>query len=158
MQPELSRIENFYEFYKLIYTSPFDRGKKRMVMTSALGYESWSWRVVGISRDAIFEIKNNNFKHPAKKLSRDHKIPRSKFIDSLFDENLQPLDIWWSKIWENDQTELITNIEHKSGVRSKIFSIDPSLCLFQSEGIAGWKHTKKKEGEFIRHLIIKNGF
>jgi hypothetical protein len=102
MEPELSRRHYFYEFYKLIYNSPFDRGKKRMVMTSALGHETWSWRVVGISKDAVFEIKNNNFNHPASKLSRDHKIPRSKFIDSLFVGELQDFESWWSKIWEND--------------------------------------------------------
>ena len=156
MKPESSKRRNFYEFYKLIYSSPFDRGKKRMVMTSVLGHESWSWRVVGISKNAILEIKNNDFKHPSKKLSRDHKIPRSEFIDKLFDEKLQPFEIWWSKIWENDKTELITNIEHTSGSRSQIFPIDPSLCLFQSK-MAGWQHTKKKEGEFIRQLCIENG-
>lgn len=45
--PSKEMKECIYEFYSLTYNSKFSLGKKRHLMTAALGYEKWGWRVVG---------------------------------------------------------------------------------------------------------------
>lgn len=45
--PTESEKRNYYAIYELVFDSHFSASKKRSVMTAVLGYEAWSWRVVG---------------------------------------------------------------------------------------------------------------
>jgi hypothetical protein len=147
-----------YDFYELIHASPFGRSKKRTLMTVALGEEPWSWRVVGISVAAIQAIARNNFNHPAHQLARDHIVPRAQTYDEIFSGALLPLDRWWSLVWENDRTRLLTHDEHHRRQRlTRIIDIDPSLGFFMDAPTAGWYHSRRREGEFVRCLAINEG-
>ena len=87
-----------YEIYKLIHSSHFSPAKKRSVMTATLGYETWSWRVVGITEEAIKAIARNNYRKPSGVLVRDHTHPRSETYKAIFDDAQTPLsfeDWWW---------------------------------------------------------------
>ncbi len=156
MKPKLSELKSIYKFYKLIHHSQFSIAKKRTLMTAALGYECWSWRVVGITHNAVMAIASNNYKHPKKTLSRDHRKPRAKTYERLFSGSLFPFEKWRKLVWEKDTTVLMTNEEHQSGVVSKIYRVDYRRGLFQCSRVAGWKHSLAVEGEFVKNLVLKH--
>jgi len=156
MSPSDDIKRQIYQFYKLIYESKFTFAKKKTLMTAALGMELWSWRVVGISRNAIIEIAKNNFKKPARKLARDHQVTRAETYAQIFGAKEFQFDDWWSLVWENDKTILITNDEHNAHTVSEIYHIDLELGLFRDSGMVGWKHASKNEGAFIKGLCEKH--
>jgi len=122
-------------------------------MTSVLAYEKWSWRVVGITEEAVRVIANNNFKRPVKQLARDHTHSRAETYTKIFNGELMAFEEWWAWVWEHDKTILMTNNEHHSRLVSKIYDIDWTLGLFQSAGLVGWYQTKEREGSFLQKLI-----
>lgn len=143
-----------YKFYEFIFDSHFTLSKKRSVITHVLGYETWSWRVVGISEEAIKAIARNNFNRPIKMLARDHKLARVITYNKIFNEKMAFED-WWDWIWENDKTILVTNEEHRSIKTtpiSKIYEIDPAGSYFVDAEVAGWHQTQRREGALIRQL------
>ena len=72
-EPNKNYRKLMYDLYLNVYESPFILNKKRNLMTEILGRENWSWRVVGISRNAVTEIITGNYKKDVtKKLERDH--------------------------------------------------------------------------------------
>lgn len=154
MKPSTEKQKTLYDFYKLLHGSDFELMKKRSVMTAVLGYERWSGRVVGITEDAVRAIALNNYRKPSRQLARDHSQPRSHTYTRIFDGSIMPFNDWWDWVWEHDKTTLMTNEEHHSHNTSTVFSIDPTLGLFQSTGLAGWYHTKAKEGEFVKQLVV----
>jgi hypothetical protein len=87
-----------YKIYELIYSSHFTLPKKRSLMTAALGYETWSWRVVAISEEAIKAIARNNFNKPSNILARDHTSSRSETYTKIFEEKMS-FQTWWDWIW-----------------------------------------------------------
>lgn len=156
MLPTEQTKREIYAFYKLIFTSNFTFSKKVTLMTQALGMEEWSWRVVGISENAVIEIANNNFNRPTNKLERDHQASRADTCRLIFGETEYSFDDWWSLVWDNDKTLLVTKEEHKKKSFSKIYEIDFALGYFRDAGKISYKFTKAREGEFIKKLIQQN--
>jgi len=154
--PSEEQRKEMYSFYVAIYESSFALSKKRSVMTAVLDFQRWSWRVVGISEEAIKLIALEDYKKPVGKLARDHSIPRSVTYSSIFQDSLLEFDAWWALVWENDQTVLVTHEQHRMGDRGRIFDIDWQLGYFESGGLAGWKHTKRREGRFIEELVERH--
>ena len=146
----------YYRFYQLIFDSHFALAKKRSVMTAALGYEAWSWRVVAITENAIKAIAKNNFKKPSNMLARDHHHSRAETYNKIFAE-IMPYEVWWQWVWENDETILVTNEEHRSQQISKRYPVDPKDNYFINGGTAGWNHTKGREGAYVKGLCDKFG-
>ena len=147
-----------YEIYLLLCRSHFSLAKKRSLMTAALGYETWSWRVMGISEKAVLAIARNDFKKPSKVLSRDHGRPRSETYNEEFFADKKPIQEWWDWVWENDKTTMMTNEEHHNpSLRSKIYPLDPTENYFVDSEVAGWHQTKKHEGAMIKRLIEEKG-
>ena len=153
MTPTAEQQEAIYEFYCLIYSSNFAQAKKRTLMTSVMCYEKWSWRVVGITENAVRAIARNNYNKPKKILARDHVNPRAETYSKIFSGDLMSLHDWWSWVWERDKTVLMTNDEHHSRAISRVFEIDTSLGLFQCAGLVGWNQTKEKEGAYVESLV-----
>lgn len=151
-EPTEEEKKNYYAIYELIYDSHFSLSKKRSVITAVLGYEAWSWRVVGITEEAVKAIARNNFNKPARILARDHQLPRVTTYNKIF-ESKMPFVEWWSWIWENDKTTLMTNEEHHSKAPSRIFPLDPNQSYFVDAEVAGWHQTKAREGALIQKLI-----
>ena len=143
-----------YDFYSLTYESLFSLGKKRHLMTAALGYEKWGWRVVGITKKAIIEISNNNFKLP-KGLQRDHfKKSRKDTYNEIFVGKKLELEDWWKKVWENDETILMTKNEHQNHnniEKNDVIKIDFTLGYFRAGGI-GMLFTKR-DSEYVKVLF-----
>jgi hypothetical protein len=151
-EPTETEKRNYYAIYELVFDSHFSRAKKRSVMTAVLGYEAWSWRVVGITEDAIRAIANNNFNKPSSLLARDHRLPRVTTYNKLFEAKM-PFEEWWNWIWENDKTTLMTNTEHHSMKISKIYELDPYQSNFVNAEVAGWHQTKAREGALVKKMI-----
>lgn len=151
-EPSESEKLNLYRIYELIYDNHFSLPKKRSVMTAVLGYETWSWRVVGITEEAIKAIAKNNFNKPSNTLARDHTHTRSNTYTKIFSEGKMPFHAWWDWVWQHDKTILMTNTEHKSQVISKIYQLNPNDGYFVDGETAGWYQTKAKEGSYLKHL------
>lgn len=151
--PSEDRRKSIYSFYLLTYESKFSLPKKRHLMTAALGYEKWGWRVVGITKRAVFEISNNNFRLP-KGLQRDHfKKSRKETYDEIFSNKKYQLEEWWDKVWENDETILMAKEEHhnhKNLKMDEVISIDYKLGLFRAAGIG--MYFTKEDGEFVKKI------
>jgi hypothetical protein len=157
-EPTEAEKRNYYAIYELVFDSHFSLSKKRSVMTAVFGYEAWSWRVVGITEDAIRAIARNNFNKPARVLARDHQLPRVTTYNKLFEKKM-PFGEWWDWIWENDQTTLMTNEEHhnkKNKSISKTYKLDPHQSYFVDAEVAGWHQTKRREGTLVQKLIEKH--
>lgn len=154
-EPTDAEKQNYYAIYELIYDSHFSLSKKRSVITAVLGYEAWSWRVVGITEEAIKAIARNNFNKPARMLARDHHLPRVETYNKIFEIKM-PFSEWWDWIWENDKTTLMTNDEHHSKSTSTIYKLDPCESYFVDAEVAGWHQTKAREGALVRRLIEEN--
>ena len=69
---------------------------------------------------------------------------------------------YWKEFWENDRTVLMTKLEHNyiestknddrtilKKFKNSIFDIDWRLGHFQSNKVAGFHYSKKREGIFI---------
>jgi hypothetical protein len=154
VEPTQQKKKELYKFYELIFDSTFTLPKKRSVITAVLGYETWSWRVVGITEEAIKAIARNNFNKPSRVLARDHTLSRKETYSRIFNEKMG-FNEWWEWIWENDKTVLMTNEEHKVihiQKPTKIYDIDLNLSLFVDAEVAGWHQTKTREGAFIKDL------
>ncbi len=151
-EPAEAEKRNYYAIYELVFDSHFSLSKKRSVMTAVLGYEAWSWRVVGITEDAIRAIAKNNFNKPSRVLARDHRLPRVTTYNKLFEAKL-PFAEWWDWIWDNDKTTLMTNEEHHSQKISKIYELDPYQSYFVDAEVAGWHQTKAREGALVKKMI-----
>lgn len=153
VQPTQQKKEELYRLYEMIFDCAFSLVKKRAVLTQVLGGETWSWRVVGITEEAVKAIARNNFNKPSKVLARDHTLTRKDTYNRIFTEKMN-FNEWWNWIWDNDKTILITNEEHNlihSQNISKVYAIDPNLSYFVDNGI-GWYQTRAREGEFIKQL------
>ena len=164
-EPNLEMKQQMYEFYKMTFNSCFTERKKINLMTSISGWEKWSWRVVGITQNAINEIHSNNGNSKVTKLLvRDHFFQgRSETYKKMLSKLLS-FEEWWSEFWENDRTILMTKVEHNKiekikkdegnlkETKSQIYELDWKSGLFQSGNVAGFLFAKKYEGDFI----IKN--
>ena len=114
------------------------------MLTSAFAYESWGWRVTGITEAAIKEISINDFKQPSGKLCRDHTVPRNKTYSKMLQKtSAMEFDKWWKLFWDNDKTILMTNNEHKlvdgsyKSKISKIHKLNWRLGYFQNNNLIG---------------------
>ena len=156
--------KEIYEFYLLINDSNFSLPKKRNLMSAALSYETWGWRVVGITKDALHRIASNNYNLPVG-LQRDHnKQSRAETFNQLFDKTRSSYkqlscEEWWDKVWSNDETILMTKEEHntkKRGIEIKSIAIDYTLGYFLNATGPGMRFTKKWDGEYVRGLCAKD--
>ena len=158
-QPTEEEKKQIYEFYKSIYSSSFTKQKKINLINSLFLWEPWSWRVVGITTNALKEFKMNDFKYKTKTFSRDHFIQDRKVtINQMLDEIL-PFQEWWNLFWKNDQTIIVTQKEHSNKINSEtssVVEIDYKLGYFVCNNLIGFSYSKKKEGKFLEKLIDDN--
>ena len=157
-QPTEEEKEEIYKFYKYIFLSSFDKQKKINLIYSIFQWAPWSWRVVGISIDALREFKKNDFKHKSG-FCRDHFIQDRIVTVKLMLDKILPFEKWWSLFWKNDQTRLITKKEHNSKAKTKIsriIDIDYKLGYFVCQNRVGYNYAKKREGKFLEKLIKDN--
>ena len=161
-EPSISKKKEIYKFYLKIFNSSFDKTKKEVLLSTAFGYEMWSWRVVGISFKALAEFENNKFKYVTRKFNRDHfDQPRNITFKKML-ENIMDYDEWWNFFWENDQTVILTLDQHSRVDNRKknqldrlvynIVPIDWRLGYFVANPRLGFRYTLGREGEYLKRL------
>ena len=160
-EPTKKIKEEIYQLYTQIYDSSFDKQKKKNLLTSIAGWEQWSWRVVGITVNAVGRILDHKGHARVKsELVRDHFFQgRSKTYENMLNNKLD-FENYWKEFWENDRTILMTKEEHNTiktdkyvGLwhfnQDKIFEIDWRHGYFISNKVAGFHFTYKREGQYI---------
>jgi len=155
-EPDERYLDELYEIYVSVFNSTLlSKGKKEGLIDAIFMWETWSWRVVGISFNALKKIKENDFRGKPKGLVRGHIVDRAITRQSLLERLFERRD-WWQKFWESDETEIVTREENDTGNKSTIISIDYSDGLFANSGKVGFKFRKTIEGERCRTLWEEN--
>ncbi|MCG8623566.1 MAG: hypothetical protein MJE68_16435 [Proteobacteria bacterium] len=175
--------EKLYEIYCHLYgmkhsslgENDFLHLKQRKMLDSIFGYESWSWRVVGISKKALDRVANKKppFEN-VKGIQRDHfilsreKIHERMYARRVVGNEIKPLPFkeWWCDVfWKNDQTLLVTWEENikKSEKKSKVLCFadlqdweDWRHRYFPSDQSAGVRYRPEIEERFLRELHARD--
>ena len=85
-----------HNIYQSMFESSVSLNKKEKMLNSVFGFEPWSWRVVGISKEAIREFKETNFNYKSGTFQRDHYFHARYITLRKMLENLMPIDEWWN--------------------------------------------------------------
>lgn len=139
--------------YLAIFELPFNIQRKTTLLTALMGGADWSWRVTGITAEALEVLASNDFKYAKGKICRAHLIDRIDTAGAVF-QIPSPLteDQFFAKIWENDETVIATKSENKTrGTLPKIILIDYKLGLFVCNPLVGFRYGKRETG-FLREL------
>ena len=124
---------------------------KVRMLTALFGANTNSWRVVGITLEALKVFASNDFKTKSgDKINRSHYVDRDDTYKKMLTGDLMCKDGWWKFYTKNDITVLATGSENMSGDWSEVYPIDESLGLFRTSGYK-WRHTKQ-EREFLMKL------
>ena len=149
---EYLHIEYLYKLYVCIRKSGFPCRKQYNLLRSLLVGEEWSWRVVGISENALTKFAENEFKKPKNKIDRHH---RQSFADTakpmLEGKVIMPKNEWCDQIIENEEVYLVTKEEHNAKAFSRIIPIDFEEGLFRNNQSVGYRYGKE-EKEHLRKL------
>lgn len=155
---EYLRIEYLYELYVCIRKSNFPRWKQYNLLRSLLVGEEWSWRVVGISENALTMFAGNGFNKPTNGIERHHHPqPFADTAKPMLKGNvIMPKNEWCDRIIDNEEVHLVTKKEHNAKAISRIIPIDFEEGLFRNKRMVGY-HYRQEEKEFLRKLARDYG-
>jgi len=157
-EPDLKTKKQLYELYINVFNSSISNLHKEKILGTIFSYEPWSWRVVGISKKALKEFKDNNYNYKSRTFNRDHYFQGQTVTLKKMLEKIMPFDEWWLWFWDNDKTLLITIPEHSKksyDINKDIINIDWKLGYFKCHTRMGFICTKKNEGKFLENLTLK---
>ena len=134
-----------------------DRDMTRL-LTGLMSAKEWSWRVIGITPEALEVFAEHDFKRPAGKLQRGHQVDRVVTARELFQrEKPENIDEFFHTFLKNDQTVLMTNQQNRHRKVASVPQYIPidnnEATLFPSGTLVGWKH-RKVEVDFLRQLHL----
>jgi len=140
--PPLTQLElNYlYGIYLAIFNLPGGRQwfhRKHNLFTNMWGFE-WSWRVVGVTINALHTFQQINFDRPPapNNIVRAHIIDRKAYSNFIFvrEEPLDQTDLF-STFWQSDKVVLATREENRLGnLPEQILQINPEEGLFTNTG------------------------
>jgi len=81
------------------------------------------------------------------------KKSRKETYDEIFQSKKLSLEEWWEKVWENDETILMTKNEHQNHKKIKlddVIKVDYTLGYFRAGGI-GMLFTKR-DGDYVKMI------
>jgi hypothetical protein len=138
--------EKMYSAFKAISIMDIDEAKKIGMLTYLFSIEPNSWRVTGISIDALKVFQKNDFKRKSKMgINRSHIKRRfdsyKEILQKESNGEFNNHEEWWTYFFENDKTILQTSSENmkKNGHSVVIEISNPGWALFKSKGYA-WNH------------------
>ena len=102
------------------------------LLTALMGSMPWSWRVIGITPEALDLFKQNNFKRPPRLIQRGHQINRIETARKLFAGPAPAkLDEFFDIFLKNDETVLMTSEQNKQKLFPNYITINnPNADLF----------------------------
>lgn len=157
---EQQKLEYFFNIFKAFQAPLLDgnMAERRIYGIRAFSsVQGWffnnTWRVVGITQEALDAFKTINFKRiPTRKdpiaVERAHINQRSVWLDELFARQWDNPNDWWNYIYNKDRVILATVLENKqsdqSGTPLKIaYDVPDNGEYFQTSYI-GCKYRKKE--------------
>ena len=160
--PSENLKREIYRLHKEVVNSKvLSDNKKEKTLNILLAYEPWSWRVVGISKNAIKMFKENNFRKLKKDgPQRDHYFQERNITIRRMMEEIMPFEIWWDWFWVNDRTLIITKEEHSKkslNFKNDIISIDNNLGLFRTMKTVGYSFYPDYEAKLVEKLSHEYG-
>lgn len=133
----------------------FPDGRLTTIQTAIMVIENFGWRVIGITREALDLLANEDFnknKLP-RRFCRGHIIDRIQTTRLLFvrDQPMQ-LENFFDCFLRNDLTVIMLNEQNRAKPFPKFIEIDnPDAELFPNGSLMSWKH-RAKEREYLRQL------
>jgi len=121
-----------------------------------------TWRVVGITQDALEAFKAVDFDRiPTRKdpvaVERAHIKQRAIWLDFLFEREWEDMNQWWKFIHDNDRVVLATTQENKlsdqMGVSLQIAHEIPDNGEYFKTNYIGCKYRKKVEKVLLESFI-----
>lgn len=145
--------KQIYDVYLAIFKLDFKLQRKCSIMTSLLGGDEWSWRVIGITINALNLLEKNQYKYLKSSICRAHIIGRLTSAKEVYDID-EPVSFeeFFQIYWNNDRTVISTKAENSNHIRLPlVVPIDYKLNLFPCGAVVGWKH-RKQEAIYLRKL------
>lgn len=138
------------------HPNAFTNADATRMLTGLMGSRPWSWRVIGITRNALEVFAQNDFQRPAGKIQRGHRDDRASTARALFRETDAPLplDEFFRVFLQRDETVLMTAEENKhkpNGTFPQFIRIERGKQVFPCGTLVGWQH-RKQEVQFLREL------
>lgn len=145
-----------YDVYLALFNLDISVQRKCSMMTSLLGGDAWSWRVIGITLEAINLLEKNDYKYIKGSICRAHIISRLTSAKLVYERSTPiSIDELFQTYWTNDKTIISTKQENGNRVKLPLaIPIDYSLNHFPCGAVVGWKH-RKQEANFLRELHTK---
>ena len=142
-----------YEIYRVLYKHRHIYKRPSHLVatyTEAFANQPWTWKVVGITRNALDVLAANDFEMPSHQICRGHFIDRKTTIKEMFSRD-EPMrfDEFWEAAIERDRTVLMT---YKENGKGKLFpeyiSFDAGDLFADGVGVT----YRKAEKTFLRKM------
>lgn len=141
-------IEELYHDYLFIKKLKSPLQVKVRMMTSLLEQYEGSWKIVGITRQALEKFYRKDFKYERfMEINHSHLFDRHKTYKEMLTKDMNEKE-WWDLFLKNDECVLSLSNENKNVKNEIPFETDGNL--FKKKGF-GWRHTKQEQ-EFLRNL------
>lgn len=157
--PSEKRLLTLHALYEEIFLRQDElnseyNGKAAGILNYLFAWESWSWRVVGISQKAVNQIVQQTSGNFSKGLVRHHYVGLGrKEIYSMMLEQTNPMgkDDFFECFWNRDKTVVMTKAEHENVAsdRVKVMELNWQDGYFSNAGLIGFKARKTIEREFL---------
>lgn len=146
---------DIYSVYTAIFNSNLTMQKKNVLLTSLHGANEWSWKVVGITKNALEHLATSGYRHTVKNgIQRAHIKNRIDTANSVFDRNnlKRPLAIqeFFDVIIANDKTVLAKKEENRKIALLEVIPINSEKILFPCEHI-GYRYHQDTP-DYLRQL------
>ena len=158
--PSEERLLTLHALYEEIFLRQDElnseyAGKAAGILNYLFAWESWSWRVVGISQNAFHQIIEQTSGNFSKGLVRHHFIGLGrKEIYSMMLEGTNPMGKgdFYECFWNRDKTVVMTKGEHENSMaldRVQVMELNWEHGYFSNAGLIGFKARKTIEREFL---------
>lgn len=148
------KIELLYSDFQKIKCMNSDLQAKNRMITALLIQNPFCWRVTGITKSALHELKTNEWKRDGLKLNRSHIFDRMETHKIMLEKEMK-INEWWNFYWDRDSTIISKSSENKGISRFLPIPIDFQLGLFRNSGFR-WRHSRA-EMDFLRSLWDEHG-
>ena len=105
--------EVLYNDYQIIKKMGTPEGNRIKILSTLFSTNPNSWRVVGITPEALEVFKKHNFKKVSGMgINRSHLIQRHSYYKNLLNMEIPNQQEFWEKYYNNDMTVLATSSEN----------------------------------------------
>lgn len=126
------------------------------LLTSIMSSKPFSWRVVGITTEALKRLHQLNYRYKSGEgLTRAHLHPRIETVQELLKRHEPMSESEFIEYWlTHDRTVICARGENRPTISHFIPIENPHGSLFSSNSVA-WKHGKA-ECDLLRALYAKH--